>query len=757
MKAISTQTFRIKIQGRVQGVGFRPFVYKLAQELALPGRVYNNEEGVIIELNTSSEILAKFCKELKEKAPPQAEILALDNELVPQKEFSDFQILASQKSQQLNLPLTPDFALCEQCREDIRDPQNRRYQYAFTSCVNCGPRYGLTLNFPFERDHTSLSTFPMCSDCLQEYKSPEDRRFHSQTNSCPQCGPEIQLTDKQGFVLSKTPISVFQKAASFIKEGKLLALKNTSGYLLCGDARSEKVVQQLRAKKRRPRKPLAVIYPSLDRLAQEFKLKAIEKQTLTSGWAPIVLLDVEKKASQLALKEIAPDLNQVGVMLPYSALLQLLLDQLDFPMIATSGNIHGSPILSKENEAREILAPIADYFLEHNLPISFPQDDSVIKFSPKYEQPLILRRSRGQAPNFLLPSPGSKKSILAMGAHLKNTIAFLPEKHIYLSPYFGNMDHYEVSLRSKETVDKYLDIFEKTPEVILVDQNPTYQSSILGEELAETLNIPTQKIQHHKAHFASVLGEHHLWESKEKILGVVWDGTGLGEDGAIWGGEFFVYQDHQIHRVNHFAYFDWIAADKMAREPRLSLLSLCSPKYREYGQKKFTPQEWKIYQNRLQKSNLKTSSVGRLFDSVASALGITDDNSYEGEAAMMLESRAKGYLNQSLQDYLEGEAYQQIPGSLILEKVIQDRQSGVPPGLIAAHFHFTLAQCIHREAKKMEANLIALSGGVFQNATLVDMLISTSKNVNNLKFNCKLSSNDENIALGQLMYHQKIQ
>ncbi|MEO1655776.1 MAG: carbamoyltransferase HypF, partial [Bacteroidota bacterium] len=275
--------------------------------------------------------------------------------------------------------------------------------------------------------------------------------------------------------------------------------------------------------------------------------------------------------------------------------------------------------------------------------------------------------------------------------------------------------------------------------------------------LAETLQIPTQSIQHHKAHFASVLGEHDLWESKEKIMGVVWDGTGLGEDGAIWGGEFFVYQDHQMARINHFDYFAWIAADKMAREPRISLLSLCPPKLRGYCKDKFSPEEWKIYQNRLQKNHLPTSSVGRLFDAVASALGIIDLNSYEGEAAMRLESKASAYLKQSLKDYLEGETYDQIPGSLILEKVMQDSQSGVPQGLIAAQFHFTLAQCIHREAEKREAQVIALSGGVFQNATLIDMLISTSKNANNLKFNCKLSSNDENIALGQLMYHQNIQ
>ncbi|MEO1652686.1 MAG: Sua5/YciO/YrdC/YwlC family protein, partial [Bacteroidota bacterium] len=472
MNAISTQTFRIKIQGRVQGVGFRPFVYKLAQEFKLLGQVYNNAEGVIIEVNIHPEKLGQFCTQLIEKAPPQSEILTLEKEESPSLGFSDFQILPSQKNQKLNLPLTPDFALCDQCRKDIRDPQNRRFQYPFTSCVNCGPRYALTQDFPFERDHTSLEAFPMCPVCTQEYENPNDRRFHSQTNSCPQCGPKTQLVDKQGTIISQDNTILFKKAAELIREGSILTLKNTSGYLLCGDARSAAVVRKIRERKRRPRKPLAVLYPSLDLLEAHFDLKAIEKQALTSSWAPIVLMGLERYRGNLARDEIAPDLNQLGVMLPHSALLQLLLDQLSFPIIATSGNIHGSPILREETEARQILASVADYFLEHNLPITFPQDDSVVKFSPKHEHAILMRRSRGLAPNYLSPSLKNHPPVLAMGAHLKNSIAFIPEKHVYLSPYFGNMDNYEVSLRSKETVDKYLNIFEKKPAFILVDQNP---------------------------------------------------------------------------------------------------------------------------------------------------------------------------------------------------------------------------------------------------------------------------------------------
>lgn len=749
------QTFQINIQGLVQGVGFRPFIFNLAKNLNLKGQVFNDDKGVVILCNTSTEEIQIFTDKIKEQKPAISKILNLDWQEVSPQEFPDFQIIPSQKNQKLDLPLTPDWAICENCKKEIQDTKNRRFGYAFTTCVHCGPRYALTTHFPFDRNNTSLATFEMCSECQTEYDNPENRRFHSQTNSCKTCGIQLQLLDNQRNILESNQEKIIPKTADLIHQGKIVAIKNTSGYLLCVDARNLESIQKLREKKHRPKKPFALLYPNLELVEEHFELGSEEKKALISSVAPIVILKQKQAIPDLATNAIAPNLNQLGVMLPSSALLYLLMQKLKFPIIATSGNLHASPILADQDEAHYNLNKVADAFLHHNLKIQFSQDDSVIRFAGNNQ--IIIRRSRGLAPNYLGIGVESEKPILAMGADLKSSFAFLPKKHLYVSQYFGNLESYPVSERYRQTIVKYTELFETQPEVILVDEHPGYQSHQIGQELANKWEIPMIKIPHHQAHFASVLGEHNLWNIDKKVLGVVWDGMGFGDNDKIWGGEFFLYENKKITHSNHLAEYNWLSGDKMSRDTRLPLLSLTTEEFGKQIQSYFTKTDWQVYQQLKSKNKLKTTSVGRLFDAVAALLEISFENNFEGEAAMYLETLACEYQEQSLIDFLENEIYEQIPSQLLIQKIFEEKQKGTSRKKIAASFHFTLAKSILREAQKSQIKTVACSGGVFQNTILVNFLekMLLSEGII-LKLNRKLSPNDENIAFGQLMSYLKL-
>lgn len=748
-------SFEIRITGQVQGVGFRPFVYTLAKNHNLKGCVFNNQSGVVLTISTNKNEASAFLEAIINHAPSVSVIQNTSLREVPYQAFDDFHIRNSEKEGQINLPLTPDFSICAFCKEEISNANNRRFKYAFTTCVQCGPRYAITNKFPFERANTSLASFEMCATCKEEYSNPDSIRFHSQTNSCMACGIRLQLVDKQGNIIETDQSKTTDTAASLISKGYIVAVKNTSGYLLCCSARNKKTITRLRNQKNRPNKPFALLYPNLARIKEDFTPSKREQQTLLSTYSPIVILNFDKNRIPLAIDAIAPNLNQLGVKLPSSALMQLIMNNLYAPMIATSGNIHHSPIISENKDAEQQLGDVADYFVHHNLDIQFPQDDSVIRIAG--DIPIILRRSRGLVPNFLSDSYLNNKPILAMGAHLKSTFAFIPNNHIYVSQYFGNLDNYDVYKRLESTIDQYIALFEVLPEEILIDNHPQYQSSLLGQELANKWGARIQKIQHHKAHFCSVLAENNLFKSTETILGVIWDGTGYGDDGAIWGGEFFTYHKQRITRVTHFDYFDWIAGDKMAQEPRLALLSLVSDDNRRKIKHKFSDQEWKVYVKLLQNNTLKTASVGRIFDAVASALEITDYNTYEGEAAMRLEQIALEYKGNKPVNFLENSDGAKIPSMQLMECIFIELEKGTTKQRIAASFIYSLAHIITNIASENAIKIIACSGGVFQNSLLIQYLSTlTTNRAMLLKINRTLSSNDENISLGQLFYNQYI-
>ena len=744
---------KIRIAGQVQGVGFRPFVYNLASRFDIKGYVSNDERGVIIHLEGSSETINEFYRKLIENPPPLARIRSHFLESSDPEGFTDFRIRTSQKEGPLNLQLTPDFGICDTCKEEIADPGNRRFGYPFTTCVNCGPRWAVTRDFPFEREHTSLEEFTMCPECAEEYTDPSNRRFHSQTNSCSVCGISMGLFDAEENQLEVSNSELFKKIAGLISSGKIMAIKNTGGYLLCCDADNPKAVTRLRERKRRPAKPFALMYPSLEVLETELRINKAQRAALLSVPRPILILPHEGCSGKLALESIAPGLKQLGVMLPYSGLLELLARELSRPIVATSGNLHGSPILSEEKEAGSILKGVADFFVHHNLQIENPQDDSVIKISRKSQEQIMFRRSRGYAPNFFDFQAPEGRSVMAMGSQLKSTLAFLPNTYLYQSQYLGNLDNYDVYERFQQTARRFIRIFERDPECILVDSHPKYLSTQSGKELSLEFGASCHEIQHHRAHFASVLGEHELFGSGDPVLGVIWDGTGYGEDEQIWGGEFFMYRDRIMERWSHLDYFDWIAGDKMALEPRLSLLSLSDSSMLSEIAPKFSKEELRIYLSLLKSNTLKTSSVGRLFDATASLLGLCDRNSYEGEAAILLENHAASYELKNCKSFIDVGSKGIFSPKNLISRIHEEKTRGESTEVLAVNFLFSLASVVKDMARRAGVRKVAMSGGVFQNSILVDMIRELMSDEFDTYFNVNLAPNDENIAHGQIMYH----
>lgn len=755
------KSVEIIISGRVQGVGFRPFVYNLAKKHNIKGFVTNVEKGVYIQAVANENILDTFYNQILAQKPRSSEIISSQKtEFIATEKFDDFVIKPTATNLLIDIPLTPDFAICESCSNEILDAKNPRYYYPFTTCTQCGPRYSITKKFPFERINNSIDEFTICDNCLQEYKNSDDIRFHSQTNSCPNCGITLKFTTNSGEIVSQSNTVIFKIIAEKLALGKIIALKNTAGYLLICDATNEAAIKELRVRKRRPTKPFAVLFKDTSVIGNYLHLNTLEGTTLSSTEAPIVILPI-KNSLDLAVNQIAPKLKTIGAMIPNSGTLRLVMENFDKPIIATSANFHGSPIASSEKEVTKRLKEIADYFLHNSLNVLHPQDDSVMQFSEKYSKKIVLRRSRGFAPNVLnFKMPECNEKILCFGSDLKNTITILPNSNCYTSEYIGDLENYDTYLRYEKTIENYYKIFNFEPEIVLFDAHPKYISSRLAESVFDYENpIQYHKIQHHKAHFAAILGEKNLWKSEDKILGIVWDGIGYGDDEQIWGGEFFEYQNNEMNRLGHLDYYAWVLGDKMSKNPKISALSIsdCNSLFRNH----FDDNEWAIYTKTIQNPRINTSSMGRLFDAVGFVLGFQQPIYFEGEAAIYLEKLAQKYYSTTkneLVDYLENIDLIDncIPTKLLFDAIITAKMNEISIGEIAVNFHYTLIKCVEKVASTNKIHTLAFSGGVFQNSVLVDMIYEFLSNNFEVHLHEKFSPNDENISFGQLNYYLNI-
>lgn len=737
-------------------------MYKLATEFGLKGWVNNSLDGVRIEVNAEEKEANAFYKDLIQKAPTNSRIYKHNIKKTSDAAYQSFEIIRSKEEGYPDIPLTPDFALCPTCRTELKDSNNRRFQYPFTTCTYCGPRYSIAKKLPYDRHTTTMQPFEMCPACKKEYNNPLDRRYYSQTNSCETCGIELKLVElnpkKENAGLDY--VQTIDLAVEHLKSGKTLAVKGIGGYLLICDATNSEAIKLLRNRKHRPTKPFAVMYPNMDSVEREYLINDQEREALTNEVAYIVLLR-KKEIIQptIEAEKIAPGISRIGCMIPYAPLYQMLLDRFQKPVIATSGNISGSPIIYEDEAAIKELGSIADALLIHNREIVAPQDDSVVSFTSINNQKIIHRRSRGLAPTYEnSPFQSTEETILALGAQMKSSFSILTKNRVYVSQYLGDMDNYLTQNAYKHTVEHLQSILACSPNVILADKHPLYFTSEWAQERADELSIPLFQYQHHKAHFAAVMAENNLLETSQPTLGVIWDGTGMGDDNNIWGGEFFSYSNRSINRLEHIGYFPFILGDKMPREPRISALcaSFGLDGAEEIMRSKFTNQEWMIYQKLLTNhTGLMTTSMGRLFDAVASLLVDIDTTSYEGEAAIWLESHAEKYPKHSQIGFEKSyfSTANNLPERIsqyLINKIITELKNGVSTDEIAYSFHISLVDLVKKVATKNAIKHIAFSGGVFQNKLLTDMMISLLSDDFKLFFHQQLSPNDECISFGQL-------
>jgi len=779
------QRLRLTIRGAVQGVGFRPFIYKLATELKLTGWVNNSASGVFVEVEGSREILETFLHRLEPEKPPRSHIHSLEPSWLDAVNYSNFEIRPSVDGEKTAVVL-PDISTCPDCLAEVFDRNNRRYRYPFTNCTNCGPRYSIIQGLPYDRIHTTMQSFEMCPDCRAEYENPLNRRFHAQPNACPQCGPHLELWDATGArrtgilpVLQETALPVLQETAAAIREGKIVAVKGLGGFHLMADAGNRETVELLRQRKRRSQKPFALMYPNLELVKQHCRVSPAEERLLLSPESPIVLLEAiapprnlvfqKNRVSEMVevsemLETVAPGNPYLGVMLPYTPLHHLLMAELDFPVVATSGNLSDEPICIDENEAVERLGEIADLFLIHNRAIARPIDDSVVRIICGQE--MVLRRARGYAPlPISIPTKSNnsnwEKSVLAVGGHLKNTVAASVKNQIFISQHIGDLETTAAFECFKNIIASFQKLYEFEPKIIACDAHPDYLSS----KFARDLNIPLIPVQHHYAHILACMAENQI---EAPVLGVAWDGTGYGLDGTIWGGEFLLINETSFERIARFRPFKLPGGDKAVKEPRRVALGLL---YELFGDEvfylknlppieAFSDKELSVIKTMLQKNiNVPiTSSAGRLFDAVSALIGLRQVVSFEGQGAMELEFSVekieKKYSFKTVEQasclFSKSSLFNVDWEPMILE-IIEDK-SRLSKGAIAAKFHNTLVAVIVEVAKMVGREKVVLSGGCFQNKYLTEKTVEVLREEKFRPYwHQRVPPNDGGIALGQIL------
>jgi len=826
---------KVSLRGVVQGVGFRPFVHRLATELALFGWVNNSAQGVLLEVEGGRAAVDEFLARLPAEKPPLSSIQSQETTWLDAVGFHTFAIRSSQAFGPQTALVMPDIATCPDCLREILDPRNRRFRYPFTNCTHCGPRFSIIEALPYDRANTAMKKFSMCPACQSEYDNPQDRRFHAQPNACPVCGPHLEFW--RGSVCEpmaeKSPGShagshellaagpdALPAAADAIRAGHIVAVKGIGGFHLLVDAGNESAVRRLRERKHREEKPFALLFPSLEGVKSVCEVSPLEARLLGSPEAPIVLLTKIAHRPSSIVHSVAPGNPNLGVLLPSNPLHHLLLAELGFPVVATSGNLSDEPLCTDEREAVERLRGIADFFLVHNRPIVRHVDDSIVRVMLGRE--MVLRRARGYAPLPISipvgadvrrlklrnqpepPHVGSYKTVLAVGAHLKNTVALAVGGNVFLSQHIGDLETTQADHAFRRVIADFQKLFAAEAEIIAADLHPDYLSTKFALERRSLTRLESNaqrragavpgasggewsragsetgapavewhravpeagapqvvRVQHHVAHVLSCLAEN---ETELPALGVAWDGTGYGTDGTIWGGEFFLATPDLVERVASLRPFPLPGGDAAIREPRRAALGMWYEMSGEaiFEQRELPPvaafsaTELSLLKTMLQRglNSPKTSSVGRWFDAVAATINLRQQTRFEGQAAMDLEFALAGLVT---------DKFYQLPlvtrhelcildWAPVLGEILRDAQGGVSAGEIAAKFHNTLAEAIVAVARRFGPTRVALSGGCFQNRYLLERTVTRLRAE---KFQPywpqRVPPNDGGIALGQVM------
>jgi hydrogenase maturation protein HypF len=726
----------------VQGVGFRPFVFRLARELRLGGWVQNRPEGIRIELQGPRDEQDEFLRRLRSEAPRAAVIQNVVCDPLPElAEESLFQILPSESQGERQPSIPADLALCPDCAREIQDPAGRRFRYPFTNCTACGPRYSIIAVLPYDRPRTAMADFPLCPDCRTEFEDPLDRRFHAQPVACPRCGPRLSYCEPEGGSGPKAEAAL-TAALGLLKRGGILALKGLGGFQLLVDAGSQTAVQRLRNRKGRAEKPFAVMFPDPESLGAACVVDAAALAVLEGPAAPILLLPRREGAP--VAPAVAPDNPDLGGFLPYTPLHQLLLNDFGGPLVCTSGNRSEEPMAIDNAEALTRLGDLADGFLLHDRPVLRPLDDSVGRMEDGILH--LLRRARGFAP---LPLPMTGPSVLALGGHMKATVTLLAGGQAVVSQHLGDLDNPQGLALLERTVVDLLAFLEATPKRVACDLHPDYGSTRVAETLARRLGLPLLRVQHHHAHVAAVMAEHGL---RGPVLGLAWDGSGWGTDSTVWGGEALVVEAVGFHRVGHLRPFPLAGGEQAVREPRRSALGLCLACLGEPGPAAGTfPREALVVLCRAVERGVNApfcSSMGRLFDAVASLSGIHAGTGFEGQAAMALEFQAR--LGRGAGAYpfplIEGQA----DPTPLLRALMEDLRLGEPLPAMAFRFHAALADLALAFAEAAGQEQVVLSGGCFQNSLLSELCQARLAAKGFLVFRpTRFPANDGALSLGQ--------
>ena len=786
------KTFEIEIKGIVQGVGFRPFIFRLAKKNKLYGDVCNTTAGVIIKINAEDDLKIKhFIEQIIKLKPSPSIIEEINFKEVKYTQYNDFKITSSKFLKEKFQLVSPDLATCKECIKDINNIKNdRRYNYAFTNCTNCGPRFTIIKKLPYDRQNTTMDSFKMCNDCFTEYNNPLDRRFHAQPNACINCGPKLILVDKNGIIIDdKNPIKF---AAQKIIEGNIVGIKSLGGFQIACDARLDDVVRKLRQRKNRPFKPFAIMIKNIKEIKNYFLINKYEKKLLLSSKAPIVLLkkkleikyNLNKPNNHKKISKFISFNNKYeGVMLPYTPIHHILFNEINIPLVMTSGNISEEPIVYENENAINKLSSICDYFLIHNRDIYSRFDDSVVKIFNKNE--MILRRARGYAPYPIKISKKLKnKVILAIGSEEKNSFCLLIKNYAIISQHIGDIDNIESINFFKSTLNIFYTLFNINKiDLVVSDSHPNFQlNNYIGNEILSEKKL---FVQHHKAHIASVIAENNI---NDEVLGFSWDGTGYGDDGKIWGSEIFIVDKNlNFNRIGHLSEKVLPGGEITIKKPyRMAIAYLYyswlkfnnNNDYNSNDDHKFiiyfrnnffwfneiiSDEELNVilFQIKNNFNSAITTSMGRLFDAVSSLLDLTHHSTFEGEAAinleMVAEKKVRKYYNNDfikIKEKLNNSFSFIIDDITLINHVIKDILKGEKPSKISSVFHNTLCDIIFKISKivreKFKINNVVLSGGVFQNNFLLEKTFKILQN-NDFKVytNYKVPVNDGGISLGQ--------